>query len=113
MALLMKWLHPDLISGGASAPCLDRSVYAKRVTKAWDGVKTGARRRASNDSSTQERRGQNISKHPVIGILLRIDELQDEASPDGEAPEPAHNFGRPEISQQRPRKPRWKLRGRE
>ncbi len=85
MALLMRWLHPDLISGGASGPCLDRSVYANRVTKAWAALKTGARRQAVNDRLRQEAGGQNISKHPVISILLRIDELQDEAVPDREA----------------------------
>jgi hypothetical protein len=85
MALLVKWVHPDLISGGASGPCLDRSVYANRVTKAWEALKTGARRNASNNRPTQETGGRNISKHPVIGILLRIDELSDEAGPDREA----------------------------
>ena len=85
MALLMRWVHPDLISGGASGPCLDRSVYANRVTGAWEAVKTGARRKASNGRPTQEAAGRNTSKHPVISILLRIDELQDEAGPDREA----------------------------
>ena len=85
MALLMRWAHPDLISGSASSSCLNRSVYANRVTKAWDGVKTGARRKANNDTLRQGVGGQSISKHPVIGILLRIDELQDEAGPDREA----------------------------
>ena len=85
MALLMRWVHPDLISGGASGPCLDRSVYARRVTKAWEAVKTGTRRKANNDVLGQEAGGQNISKHPVISILLRIDELQDETGPDREA----------------------------
>jgi len=82
MALLVRWLHPDLISGGTSRPCLDRSVYANLVTKAWDAVKTGARCKAK-DTLTQGARAQNISKHPVIAILLRIDELQDEVRKDG------------------------------
>jgi hypothetical protein len=85
MALLMRWVHPDLISGGASGPCLDRSVYASRVTKAWEAVKTGARRLVSNDRLRREAGRRNISKHPVINILLRIDELQDEAGPDRES----------------------------
>ena len=84
MALLMRWAHPDLISGGASGPCLDRSVYANRVTKAWGAVKSGAQREASNDRLTQEAGGRSISKHPVISILLRIDELQGEAGSDRE-----------------------------
>ena len=87
MALLMRWLHPDVVSGGACRPCLDRSVYASRVTTAWEAVKTGERRAAYNGRLTQGAVGQNISKHSVIGILLRIDELQpqDEAAQDSEA----------------------------
>ena len=76
MALLIKWAHPDLISGGASGPCLDRSVYANRITKAWEAVKGGARSKASNDRLTQGEKGKNIHKHPVISILLRIDEVE-------------------------------------
>jgi hypothetical protein len=76
MALLMRWVHPDIVSGGACHPCLDRSVYANRVTKAWEAVKTGERRSPHNGSLTQGAEKQNISKHPVIAILLRIDELQ-------------------------------------
>ena len=87
MALLMRWLHPDLISEGPSRPCFDRSVYANRVTNAWDAVKSGARRKAYDDRLRQEGAGRNISKHPVISILLRIDELQDEAGPDRQASE--------------------------
>jgi hypothetical protein len=85
MALLMRWVHPDLISGGASRPCLNRSVYANRITKAWEAVKTSSRRQAPNDGLMQEAGEGNISKHPVISILLRIDELQDEPGPDRES----------------------------
>ena len=84
MTLLMRWLHPDLISGGTSHPYLDRSVYTSRVTNAWGAVKTGERRKASNDTLTQGARRQSLSKHPIISILLRIDELQDQVGPDGE-----------------------------
>jgi curved DNA-binding protein CbpA len=40
MALLVKWLHPDLDRDAA------RSVLAKRVTLAWDAVKTPERKAA-------------------------------------------------------------------
>jgi hypothetical protein len=44
MALIMKWLHPDLVSNGASGRHFDRTVYANRVTQAWETVKTAERR---------------------------------------------------------------------
>ncbi len=84
MALLMRWVHPDLISGGVSGPCLDRSDYANRVTKAWGAVTSGARREACNERLTQKAGRQDIAKHPVIDILIRIEEFQDQARPDEE-----------------------------
>ena len=38
MALLMRWLHPDLDPHGA------RSVFTARVTRAWSDLKTAERR---------------------------------------------------------------------
>jgi hypothetical protein len=38
MALLMSWLHPDKHPGG------DRSVFAARVTGAWDSLRSQERR---------------------------------------------------------------------
>lgn len=40
MALLMRWLHPDLDPAG------QRALLAPRVIRAWDDVKTPERRRA-------------------------------------------------------------------
>lgn len=40
MAMMMTWLHPDTDRGG------DRSVFASRVTNAWDTLKTPERRAA-------------------------------------------------------------------
>ena len=42
MALILRWLHPDLDPKG------ERSMFAKRVTGAWDNLKT-PERRASYD----------------------------------------------------------------
>jgi DnaJ domain len=42
MALLIKWLHPDQDPGG------QRSMFASRVIRAWDDLKT-PKRRASYD----------------------------------------------------------------
>ena len=38
MALLLRWLHPDLAQQGG------RSVFARRVTRAWNDLKTEERR---------------------------------------------------------------------
>jgi hypothetical protein len=45
MALLMRWLHPDLqaLRNGAAT---DREVFSSRVTRAWEDLKNDERRRA-------------------------------------------------------------------
>ena len=44
MALLLRWLHPDLDRHG------ERSVFARRVTLAWNDLKTPERRAAYDQS---------------------------------------------------------------
>jgi len=46
MALIMRWLHPDVISSCAPAYRFDKSLYANRVTEAWEALKTNERRAA-------------------------------------------------------------------
>jgi hypothetical protein len=48
MALLVRWLHPDLDPTGS------RSAYAARVTTAWNTLKS-AERRASYDAARETR----------------------------------------------------------
>jgi hypothetical protein len=43
VALLLKWLHPDVDHGG------DRSVFVGRVTAAWNDLKTPERREVYNE----------------------------------------------------------------
>lgn len=50
MALLMRWLHPDVASDGANDHPLDRSLFANRITQAWETIKTDERRAAYNAS---------------------------------------------------------------
>jgi curved DNA-binding protein CbpA len=38
MAMLLRWLHPDLDGHG------ERAVFASRVTRAWDNLKNKERR---------------------------------------------------------------------
>ena len=50
MALIMRWLHPDVASDAASSSVLNRSLFASRITQAWETVKTEERRSAYNSS---------------------------------------------------------------
>lgn len=43
MALLMRWLHPDLQASRARA-IADREVFSARVTRAWEDLKSDERR---------------------------------------------------------------------
>jgi hypothetical protein len=55
MALLMRWLHPDVTSGGSSHQNFSKSSFAHRVTRAWETVKTAERRAAYNDAGPTTR----------------------------------------------------------
>ena len=50
MALIMRWLHPDVASEASSSSVLNRSLFASRITQAWETVKTDERRSAYNSS---------------------------------------------------------------
>jgi hypothetical protein len=54
MALLLKWLHPDLFQGSGDDQGFNRSAYVNLVTNAWEALKT-AGRRASYDASLARR----------------------------------------------------------
>ena len=77
MALIMRWLHPDLASD-ASSSLLDRSLFASRITQAWETVKTDERRTAYNTSLAAKQSPPRFRKntHPLtrtIKIVPRID----------------------------------------
>jgi hypothetical protein len=44
MALLLRWLHPDMANSADDRA--NRSIYATRVTRAWEELKTPERRAA-------------------------------------------------------------------
>ncbi|MEZ5844026.1 MAG: DnaJ domain-containing protein [Hyphomicrobiaceae bacterium] len=46
MALLMKWVHPDASGHNAVDKTIDRSVFASRITEAWQTLKSEERRSA-------------------------------------------------------------------
>jgi hypothetical protein len=54
MALLLKWLHPDLFQSAGDDNGFNRSAYVNLVTNAWEALKT-AGRRASYDASLSSR----------------------------------------------------------
>ena len=60
MALIMRWLHPDVVSNGGPSSNLDRSIYAHRVTEAWEAVKTNERRAAYDASLATDRQKEGI-----------------------------------------------------
>ena len=62
MALLLAWLHPDIDRGG------DRSIYAARVTKAWEDLKTPERRTAY-DKARHARKKTHRSRMKAAGPL--------------------------------------------
>jgi hypothetical protein len=50
MALIMRWLHPDVASDASSSSVLNKTLFASRITQAWETVKTDERRSAYNSS---------------------------------------------------------------
>jgi hypothetical protein len=62
MALLLRWLHPDVDRGGT------RSLFAGRVTAAWEDVKTPARRAAYDLRRTK---GARKSRSRNLGASLQ------------------------------------------
>jgi hypothetical protein len=70
MSLLLQWLHPDLDH------CDARSVFAARVTRAWNDLKTPERRaaydralfsaRAKNSALRAQRPSQGLSKKASV-----------------------------------------------
>jgi hypothetical protein len=46
MALIMRWLHPDLVMDHERDGGFNRSLYANRVIAAWDALKSQSRRSA-------------------------------------------------------------------
>lgn len=67
MALLMRWLHPDMQSARQRS-ILAREVFVTRVTRAW------------NDLKSEERRIAYQRANPAIGRHVRTDPLHRNAN---------------------------------
>ncbi len=65
MALLVKWLHPDKDPQG------QRSVFASRVTSAWDDLKT-QERRASYDEGRRIAAQKHVGKLRISSVSKRM-----------------------------------------
>ena len=65
MALLLKWLHPDMERNSD-----DRSVFAGRVTLAWEDLKT-SERRAAYDAVQKDRERNALPRRSKAGEKKR------------------------------------------
>jgi hypothetical protein len=61
MALIMRWLHPDVTAHGSADGHMDRSIFANRITQAWGSIKT-EERRASYDLALAAKERDNARK---------------------------------------------------
>jgi DnaJ-like protein len=75
MALLMTWLHPDVDRGG------ERSIFAGRVTKAWEDLKTPDRRAAYDNAHGAIRKKKSQRQRNGSGVLRSLSFKQRNASP--------------------------------
>lgn len=59
MALLMRWLHPDVNAGAQKA------LYVGRVTRAWEDLKTAERRHAYDAGRDLHASGTAVRRRPA------------------------------------------------
>jgi hypothetical protein len=81
MALIMRWLHPDLLLDNFGNN-LNKSLYTKRVTKAWEFIKAQKRQPGSEEPEprkyvaagkleSKSSKGQNsISAHRIKRLAV-------------------------------------------
>jgi hypothetical protein len=80
VALLLRWLHPDLDRQG------ERSIFVGKVTGAWNNVKTperraayDAQRRFATDRTSRIKTGRSKSKQLAAALRRRKARLRHEA----------------------------------
>ncbi len=94
MALILRWLHPDLYQGAAEGKGFNRSAYVNLVTEAWETLKTPDRR-AAYDSLLAERKSNSGKRNGSFnGKAARA-----ERAAAGSGPRSAHKStgGRPVL----------------
>ena len=91
MALLLRWLHPDIGENSV------RSVYAGRVTAAWERLKTAERRQAYVEELRERNR---------LALMRKADLAARPAGGPSRSSAPVHAMGLVDPSlTARPRKP--------
>jgi hypothetical protein len=85
LALLLKWLHPDLFPEPAGEAGFNRSAYVTLVTEAWETPKTEERRASynallkgdtlNNRSSRKLPRQRRTGRGPLVIYRLEKDSL--------------------------------------
>jgi hypothetical protein len=65
MAFLLRWLHPDLPQNGG------RSIFARRVTRAWNDLKT-EERRATYDRNRRLKPVKRTAKKKGVGTQTSV-----------------------------------------
>ena len=70
MAFLLRWLHPDVNSMD------DRSVFATRVTRAWEDLKSPERRNVYDEARSSESSLKNSSLRKGRSLLRRGSRLR-------------------------------------
>lgn len=81
MALLMKWLHPDVATASDSDCGFGRGAYALRVTKAWEDLKSDERRTAyDDDRQSRHRRPARVSPQGMDRVRVRSESTPADAA---------------------------------
>jgi hypothetical protein len=62
----MKWVHPDLSHHARGNDAIDRTVFASRVTGAWEDLKTDDRRHAYDARTPQPPRRYDRQRAPRV-----------------------------------------------
>jgi hypothetical protein len=71
MALILKSLHPDVVSHNGTGRHFDKSAQVGLVTKAWDTLKMEGRRNAYDDALKSEvSRGARMQTKPARGYTV-------------------------------------------
>jgi hypothetical protein len=65
MALLLRWLHPDVAAGA------ERSIFAGRITAAWEDLKTPERRAEYDRSMGGAARHKSIRRSKLKHVVRR------------------------------------------
>ena len=70
MALMMRWLHPDVLANAQDAQNLDKRVYVNRVTEAWGAIKTDERRTAYDAEIARGKKHKELRAIPGLKEML-------------------------------------------